>query len=274
MASTHPDPGKSEVRSIPLRGGFSTADPRLDRLPSQNAVRLALYPVSAVLDRAPPAPATRRWRRGPVLDQSPRPGYDGSGCVGFSGTNLLRSSPVRNKNVARHIDANVADRMYRDIREPYAIDTYHACQRVDEWTGEAYAGTSVDALGKTLLARGLLTEYRWVTRGADELAEVVRHSPSVAGTWWWSGMDDADGNGGIALPTGWKRGGHAWLVDGVVVNKTIAGRYERVWLRGYQSWGRWGADKRGTFYVPLPAMNELLADEGEAMIATEVLLGA
>lgn len=244
---------------IQLAAGYEAEDPRLDRLPSQNDNRLSLFPVERLLEPTQGmVPRRRNWRRGPLLDQGQR-----GACVGFSGTNFLRASPIRNRDIGQ----------VKDVRDSYALGLYEECQRVDEWDSTPpEEGTSVDALGRVLKSRGLVSTYYWVTGSAEELAAVLSLQPAIMGTWWWSGMSAADQEPhGIALPTGRRLGGHAWLVDGYLPKATF-GSTTDAWFRGYQSWGPWGVNNRGTFWVPRQAMETLLGDQGEAMVPSELSL--
>jgi hypothetical protein len=250
-----------------LRGGYRTEDPRLDRLPSQLDSRLRSFPVAA-MDLGDDTPIrTRMHRRGQLLDQAPERGYDGSGCVGFSTLNFLRSSPVRNPRLRVELG-------WVELQKEAAIKFYHWCQDRDEWPETApggEGGTSVDASGKLMKELGVFSEYHWITGGADELARVLMRQPAIMGTWWTTGMDNADSNPlGIATFTGRKRGGHAWLVDGVLPDETIGSQHSRYWFRGFNTWGEWGWHKRGTFWVSAEDMDALLNDQGECMVPTEV----
>ena len=255
-----------------LRDGSQSEDPSLDRLPSQNMNRLSRFPFAASdaareLEDVPLK--TKMHRRGVLLDQDPDPAlnYDGNGCVSFSNLAFMRSFPIRNRTIKVEL-GNVP------IEKPGAIVLYHHFQDIDEWP-ETHAGgeggTSVDAAGKYLTEIGVYSEYHWVTNGAWELARVLQKQPAIMGTWWWSGSDEADVRpDGLALPTGRKRGGHAWEVDGVAVDVTHFGVHYDLLFRGQQTWGRWGWQKSGTFWIPGPAMDTYLMDQGECMVPTEV----
>lgn len=261
---------------ISLRGGFQTSDIKLDRLPSQNTSRLSRYPAEdaplmAELEGAPIV--TRMHRRGALLDQSPDQAlnYDGNGCVAFSNLAFMRSSPVRNPTVKVELGQV-------PIEKPGAIVLYHHFQDIDEWA-ETHAGgeggTSVDAAGKFLQSIGVYDGYWWITQGSEQLARVIQKQPAIMGTWWWSGMDEADRRpDGLALPTGWRRGGHAYEVDGVAVDVEHYGTHYRYLFRCQQTWGPWGWKQQGTFWIPDTAMDTLLADQGECMVPNEIAQAA
>jgi len=256
-----------------LRDGSRSEDIKLDRLPSLNLMRLARFPFaasSAAVELEDVPLRTKMHRRGVLLDQTPREdlNYDGSGCVAFSTLAFMRSSPVRNPTIKVDL-GNVP------VDIPGAVYLYHEFQNRDEWPetrpgGEG--GTSVDAGAKFMRELGVYGEYHWITNGSWELARVLQRQPAIMGTWWWSGMDQADRTpDGLALPTGRRRGGHAWEVDGVCVDYTHHGVHYDLLFRGQQTWGRWGWNKSGTFWIPGPAMDTLLSDQGECLVPTEVM---
>jgi hypothetical protein len=137
---------------------------------------------------------------------------------------------------------------------------YHEAQKVDEWAGEDYDGTSVRAGAKVLQAQGFIGEYRWAY-DLDTLVETVLElGPVVMGTNWYEGMDEPDRRGYIH-PSGRMRGGHAWLIRGV-------NRRER-YFGMKQSWGTaWG--NRGQARISFDAVDLLLMEYGEACLASEV----
>lgn len=240
--------------AVTLRDGSTAEDIKLGRLPSTNTRRLTLF--------AAEVPDVELHNKahlaGPLLDQyADPPGYDGSGCVGFSGVNVLRTSPVRTKT----------DLNREPIGREFAIEAYNRCKIVDEFEGEG-PGTSLDAFGKVMEEWGLITEYRWV-RTEPDLARALMKDPVQMGTWWTTGMDAADSDPhAIARFTGRKRGGHAWMVNAYLKHYKIGQSIDN-WYRGVNTWGPWGFHKRGQFFVPEGAMAELLADDGEAMIMVE-----
>ncbi len=92
---------------------------------------------------------SRYWVPGPVLDQ----GREGA-CVGFGCTAEALASPVRVKTEPR--PANMVAR-----------DVYLEAQRIDEWVGENYEGTSVLAGMKVGRERGWWSGFRWAMSTAE-----------------------------------------------------------------------------------------------------------
>jgi len=184
------------------------------------------------------APRSYTWGTTVILDQ----GSEGA-CVGFAWAQELASRP----------------KVHGLVTNPLARQIYHAAQLHDQWDDTPpEEGTSVIAGAKEMVNRGYLGEYRWAFSIDDLKVAVSRFGPAVMGTWWWTGMFDADASGFVRR-TGAREGGHAWLAVGFNVT---ARRFTCV-----NSWGRgWGRD--GRFYVAEDDMAALLEDDGEGCIPT------
>lgn len=179
----------------------------------------------------------RHWRTGLLLDQGAT-----SACVGFAWEGWERCSPLRNTN------------------GPPARYIYQEAQKIDEWPGENYEGTSVRAGAKVLRASGHFKEYIW-PQNANEIKQwILTKGPVVVGTNWYYSMFDPVK--GYIYPEGQTAGGHAWLVIG----------YSRIRnsFRGMCAWGDW-ADK-GKFWIRFDDMEQLMLEDGEACGAVEVTL--
>lgn len=187
----------------------------------------------------------RYWTPGHVLDQGPSPH-----CVGYSGYQFLATGPVRNRRMQ---DA------------PWL---YEEAQKVDEWPGEDYPGTSVRALFAVLKREGYVTGYEWAFKLEPAVAHVLTKGPVVLGTNWYEGMDDADADG-FLHPTGELYGGHAYLVIGANRKRRCPDKS----LGAFRIVNSWGADwgQRGRAWISFTDAARLIADEwGEACTATEI----
>lgn len=220
---------------IQLRGGATTSDPRLDRI-EQFDERSRAYPIRALLAGSRPRRG-RGWRCDPKLDQ----GREGA-CVGFAWTHELAAYPA----VVRGVDDDYARRVYREA------------QRIDEWPGEAYEGTSVLAGAKVVMGLGGLSEYRWAFGIDDVIDTLAQFGPVVLGVPWLTGMFDADERGFIHA-TGTVAGGHAILARGV----KLAGKEPVIRLRN--SWGAgWG--QSADCFITATDLDTLLRQGGEACV--------
>jgi hypothetical protein len=197
------------------------------------------------------------WRCGTWNDQ----GQEGA-CVGFAWSHELAARPAEVPTT-----------------EAQARLIYHEAQKLDEWAGESYEGTSVLAGVKAVKANfknakgvPLIGEYRWAF-GVEDLVRVLGYrGPAVLGINWYSGMFNTDA-GGFIHKTGSLAGGHAILARAVKLawvdphgprefsNTDQSLSY--VTLRN--SWGRaWGMG--GDCRVSLSDLGALLQEQGDACI--------
>ena len=169
-----------------------------------------------------------------------------SQCVAYSWMHWVEDGPV------------VQPSAPPPILDPAIL--YQEAQKVDEWPGEDYEGTSVRAGAKVLQARGFISSYYWA-RSLSEVIEVLLSTgPMTVGTNWYDGMFSPDADNYLQI-TGALAGGHAYKLDGV--NK----RYRH--FRMKNSWSRsWG--NNGYALISFDTFERLLGEDGEACIATEV----
>lgn len=211
---------------------------------------LAVHLPSVTLTRAAVSAAMtaerRGWRyhkRGPTLDQGAT-----SRCVLFTMAQIVMTGPVmQNLTQAEKLKLLLA-RVTPEIRAaagwreaPRDLDQlltfgYDWCQRHDEWSGEAYEGTSGRAGAQFFRALGLWPNFWWLNSAEEDVAYLLLHGPIAAGMDWFTGMDKVDGKGYLRVNGIW-RGGHQVALDGVKLDKP--GRPD---LDGditlHQSWGR------------------------------------
>lgn len=196
-----------------------------------------------------PAGVTQRtWFTRDVYDQ----GYS-SQCVAYSGVGWLAAGPVRNTKEL-----------------PEFAELYRACQLIDEWPGEDpdVEGTSVRALMRVLKGRGYISEYRWAWTLQPVVNHILAVSPVVLGTTWYSGQMETDAEGFVSA-AGELVGGHAYLAIGANRNKKCPDGSIGA-IRAVNSWGKgWG--QGGRFWLSFKDLAKLLAEDGEAATATEVI---
>lgn len=181
------------------------------------------------------------WKTGPVLDQG-----DDPACVGYGWSGFLSAAPV----MTHH---------NRILPDP--LELYFAAQKVDEWEGEDYDGTSVRAGAKVLQTLGLIKEYRWST-DRDQLREWLNTvGPAVIGIDWFNAMYRT--RGGYIVPAGRLEGGHCVYI----VDYSPSQRAYRI----VNSWGvGWG--EKGRAWVDEDDMEHLLFKmNGEVCHAIETL---
>lgn len=143
------------------------------------------------------------------------------------------------------------------------IDTeklYCEAKKRDPWPGDCdnplYDGTSVRAGAQVLKDWGYIEEYRWATNADQAAHAVLTRGPIVAGTFWHWDMFFPNAEG-IIRPTGRTVGGHAYLLNGVDMEKGL--------FRIKNSWGQeWG--RGGHALISMEDMDSLIRRFGEACI--------
>lgn len=201
------------------------------------------YPARATLFEPQRILRSKLWARPAAWDQGPHPF-----CVGYSTVGLLNTKPVANR-------VPPVKRWWPNDGLPKYV--YREAQKVDQWVGEDYEGTSVLAGMKILKRKRLIEEYRWAFGLEDTLKTLSQHGPVVIGVNWYSSMYDTDGDGFLSV-SGRVEGGHAVELHGV----SAKGGY----VIGTNSWGRdWG--DHGQFRLRFSDLDRLLREDGEAVTA-------
>jgi len=210
--------------------------------------RDAQFPVAEMLAEhaIPPIKHKEWWNEGWYGNQGKYPR-----CVAYAWSHWLEDGPV--------IQDGISDRAQKPIIDPKLL--YDEAQRRDGIPGNNYEGTTVRAGAKVLKKLGLITEYRWATNINDVIKCLTILGPMVVGTLWTEGMTNINSRGLIMRPTGKSQGGHAYLINGVDLNKEL--------FRVKNSWGKsWGQNGHG--YIKIKDFETLLNRGGEACIAREV----
>ncbi len=207
----------------------------LDRVPQPDA-RNASYPIRQLLEQEKRKPRSYTWPLRSWLDQ----GREGA-CVGFAWSHELAATPSR---IA--MDDTTARLIYRQA------------QKIDQWPGEAYEGTSVLAGAKVVQGMGHMPEYRWAFSALDVIDTVGAYGPVVLGVPWYESMFAPDSEGYLRV-NGSVVGGHALLCLGV----NLRGEY----ITMHNSWGRdWGVNGRAR--LTFGALDRLLREDGDACVPT------
>lgn len=167
-----------------------------------------------------------------------------SECVGYAWAHWIEDGPIKHGGKP-------------PIEHPTII--YKQAQKIDEWPGENYNGTSVRAGAKYLQSIGRIEQYLWTYDINVLISTVLTKGPVVVGTNWYSSMNRPDINGLIKV-SGFRIGGHAYVINGV---DTIKKQF-----RIKNSWGRsWG--KQGHAFISFNDMNKLIRQNGEVCLAIE-----
>lgn len=204
------------------------------------------FPVRALMAETVAKKKTM-WKTGIVLDQ----GTEGA-CVGFGWTGELLAAPASPKIQPR---VKVADSFARSV--------YHEAQKIDEWDGESYKGTSVLAGAKIIQQKGFITNYRWAF-GIDDIRDsVITQGPVVLGVPWYKDMYYTDERGLVSI-TGDSVGGHCITITGYDPAMKFGSEVFEV-FRWRNSWGKkYGINGDG--YIKLNDLSTLIAQGGEACV--------
>lgn len=241
---------------VQLRGGHTAVDPRLGRVPEFDS-ESRNYAVRAIVDKT--KLRGRSWIIKDVLDQG-----NSSACTGFSAGYDLMATPAPEKGIT----AGVCHALYKDA------------QRLDEWAGEDYEGSSVLGACKAMMQAGYIGQYRWAF-GIDDMLLALSHvGPVVVGTDWTNSMFRPKPNGLLTVDRvrGQVAGGHAYIVQSIILSywwkKFLLGFNEDIrdepLLRIHNSWGNgWGKNGDGLMWASdMAALLEGIAYPGEARITT------
>jgi hypothetical protein len=212
------------------------------------------YPIRATLRLAPKR--NKLWRVGPIMDQ----GNEGA-CVGFGWAAEAFSTPVP-------VSLSRMKTLVPQESNSFAKSVYVEAQKIDEWEGENYSGTSVLAGAKTMQSLRLLKEYRWAFSIDDVVDSVLSKGPVVLGIEWREGMYDAPN--GVLTSFGAVVGGHCITAVGYRYKSEKLGGEDGIVLQN--SWGiDWGIN--GLAVIKVSELAALLAKNGEACVPSKRSFG-
>lgn len=167
-------------------------------------------------------------------------------CVGYAWAHWLEDGPVQQPGIP-------------PIIRPEII--YTNAQKLDQWVGENYDGTSVRGGVKFLQQQKKVKSYYWGYDINTLINTVLNIGPVVVGTNWYNGMFYPDKNGLIKIRGGLS-GGHAYVINGV---DTVKKQF-----RLKNSWGKdWGKDGRA--FISFTDMTRLIREQGEICLAIEIV---
>lgn len=186
------------------------------------------------------------WQEGTVLDQ----GSEGA-CVGFGWMAELLAKPVAPQQQPPEELGNALAQFY-----------YKEAQKIDEWDGEDYEGTSVLAGAKVMLKHGLISEYRWCFSVEDIIDAVCLKGPVVLGVPWYQSMYKTLSGGLVHINRESKPvGGHCITITGYDPAMKI-GRQTLEVFRWRNSWGHEYGDG-GSGYIKVSDLEWLFqTDQG------------
>lgn len=209
----------------------------------QYLMRAAMPQVKAAVV---PKPRKRAYNEGPMLNQGPHPF-----CVGYSAKGFLNAAPI----------------MSKDYAKPSGSELYSLAQRLDEWPGENYDGSSVRGGMKALAQLGHIKSYVWGQTVDESLAWTNGgYGTLIIGTDWYELFDDIGADGFMRMPDQLSTpiGGHAYRLNW----------YDQK-TRGFlvvNSWGvgSWGYKQSGKAWMSRELLAFLLHRDGEIAAPTQV----
>lgn len=230
------------AEQITLRDGSTVTDRRLDRLQEFDE-RSKNFGVAEVL---PTDIKSKTWRLKERLDQ----GRDGA-CVGFGTTHRIAALPISFGNASND----------------YALRLYHEAQKLDNWPGEDYEGTSVLAGAKAAKNLGHFAEYRWCFNVDDIMRAVSHEGPVIVGISWKDSMWDPDERG-LLDASGATAGGHCLIIRGLTLEPRGARKGVGPVFRLTNSWGPdWG--EHGEAFITVEDFERYLLPGADACVPTE-----
>jgi hypothetical protein len=183
-----------------------------------------------------------------------------SGCVGFSGANLLNCAKAKGSRKRYNSE-------YPDPRRAWDdryLDNDDGLRNYSEATLEdpfpwAFPpddeGSSALGLMKFWRMIGIITGYDWTFSFTHFLA-ALQKQPVLVGTNWYDQMNYPSAQG-IATVGGDSQGGHEYLANAILWHDRLIG-FEN-------SWGEnWGL--RGRFYLSFDDAEALIADGGDVAV--------
>jgi hypothetical protein len=183
----------------------------------------------------------------PLLDQG-----DVGRCTGWSAVNCMNTTTYYGER--RKFNRG------RVLGPVHGDNLYHRATELDIWPGvwpPQDTGSSGLAVAKALKEAGYISEYRHAF-GIDHLLDALMLGPVLVGTTWLEDMFYPAKTGEVSV-SGQPLGGHEYLC-----NYVNLGRYDR--LGFINTWGRWGKNGTGRFYIPIDKFEGLLHDDGDVTI--------
>lgn len=187
-----------------------------------------------------------------------------SGCVGFSGANILNTRAARKSrrrvNGLRRLNVS-----YNYMNNNDGIEFYTRSTQFDpfDWTYPPDdKGSSALGLMQYWLKFGIIRSYSWTFTFRDFLAALQRQ-PVLVGTDWYDDMMTTDAHGVIHSMAAGPGGGHEYLANAINWPKRLIG-FE-------QSWGENPPGFKPRFYMPFGLAEELIIYHGGDVAVPEFL---
>lgn len=169
-------------------------------------------------------------------------------CTGNATVHALASKPVYKTGTLRQLNQDLARKIYSRATE---TDPWPG-----NWPDDDTGSSGLDAC-KAAQQFGWISSYEWAF-GLDECLAALVLSPVMVGMEWTSDMDSPDPTTGLVRVGGSVRGGHEFLLTGLDLRKK--------WVRCLNSWGHWGLNGKGIFFMTFEDLGEKLKNWGDAVV--------
>lgn len=173
-------------------------------------------------------------------------------CTAEAATEILASDPFWDT-----LPANVQ----KELGDVFS-DTFYSAEETLDGDGPYPPqdnGSSGLTSAKVAKNEKLISGYQH-TFTAEDALKGLQISPFSWGTLWKTGMDNVDTTTGQVTYTGTTRGGHE------LCGKKLDVKNERLWC--HQSWGQWGYQNSGLFWISFTDFEKSLADQGDVTFFT------
>jgi hypothetical protein len=181
-----------------------------------------------------------------------------SGCVGFSGTNLLNcTAAVRSRRKFNTV--HVVDKGgHTYLGNNDGLHNYSEATKRDPfpWTyPPTDEGSSAIGLMKYWKQVGVISGYRW-TFDFDSFLAVLQQQPVLVGTNWYDDMMYTGHNGLIHSTASGEGNGHEYLATEIHYGPQLLG-FEQSWGENPPGFGR-----EGRFWMTFDLAEELIINQG------------
>ena len=211
---------------------------KLDVVPSKNKTRLVKWS-AAPLNLLEQEPRSYSWPEPFQLDQEEEGACVGHGlaeeAVNKPDIVDLRIQPTP-EDFRRFQQLQSAGASLQEVTQAFAFELYYWTKKWDQWAGEDYDGTSMDAGADRMKALQIWPEYRWGS-WAEARVFIGRHGPITVACPWKtkmfkpspSGYLEVSGRtegwhcvmfnrfsikrGGAYTPNSWGGHGAGWISD-------------------------------------------------------------
>lgn len=177
-----------------------------------------------------------------------------SGCVGFSGINLLNTTKASASRLQFNRKVPIGHAGLSYLGNDDGIRSYHEATVRDPFPGEyppVDEGSSALGLMKWWLSLGVVKGYDWAYSFTAFLAALSKQ-PVLIGTNWYDDMMSTGSDGIVRSNATGEAGGHEYVGTEIRWDKRLIG-CEQSWGENPPEFG-----KAGRFWIPFDLAEELI----------------